>query len=197
MHILGYLEEDSPPTVSVALSGNPISISVHMYRGAGFQISIYSTDWETPPVNTAWSWGNPTGYDFSGNSVGQEIDVGFYDDGALVGFLGDSITSMAAANTLRTSCLYQGGDAGANCPGITASSVQAVGGGWDPVASSSGTVFQGAEGAYFGQELRAVGFVGGYTVGLFIFETAGSLYAPFAQSLWLYPTSFAPGAYSL
>jgi hypothetical protein len=63
--------------------------------------------------------------------------------------------------------------------------------------SPSGTPFQGAEDAYFGQELRAVGFVGGYTVGLFIFETAVSLFAPFAPSLWLYPTAFAPGAYSL
>jgi hypothetical protein len=196
VYALGYLEQGSPPTVSMTLSGNPTSISVHMYRGAGFQLSIYSMDWETPPVNTAWTWGNPTGTDFSGNPVGQEIDVGFYYNGTLVDFLGDSITSLAAGNLLKTSCLYQGGDAGANCPGITAGSVQAVGGGWDPTASS-GTVFQGAEDAYFGQELRAVGFVGGYTFGLFTFETAGILYDPFAQSLWLYPTAFAPGAYSL
>ena len=196
VYVLGYLEQSSPPTVSMTLSGNPTSISLHMYRGAGFQLSIYSTDWQIPTVYRAWTWGNPTGFDFSGNPVGQEIDVGFYNNGTLVDFLGDSITSMADANALRTSCLYQGGDAGANCPGITASSVQAVGGGWDPVAAS-GLVFQGAAGAYFGQELRAVAFVGGYTSGLFIFETTGTLFAPFAPSLWLYPTAFAPGAYNL
>ncbi|HXX73400.1 MAG TPA: hypothetical protein VEI80_06860, partial [Candidatus Acidoferrales bacterium] len=196
VYALGYLQQGPPPNVSLSLSGNPTSISVHMYRGAGFQLSVYSTDWETPPVNTAWSWGNPTGYDFSGHPVGQEIDVGFYNNGTLVDFLGDSITALADGDTLRTSCLYQGGDAAAGCPSVTAGSVQAAGGGWDPTGSS-GTIFLGAEGAYFGQELRAVAFVGGYTIGLFIFESAATLYGPFAPSLWLYPTAFAPGTYSL
>jgi hypothetical protein len=61
----------------------------------------------------------------------------------------------------------------------------------------AGTVFQGADGAFFGQELRGVGWVGGYTTGLFISETATSLFAPFAHTLWLYPTAFDSGAYSL
>jgi hypothetical protein len=194
--VLGYLEQDAPPQVSVSLSGNPNAISEHMYRGGGFQLSIYSTDWELPTVNRPWVWGNPTGYDFSGHPVGQEIDVGFYSNGTLRDFLGDSITAMAAGDTLRTSCLYQGGDVGATCPGITASSVQAVGGGWDPIAKS-GTPFQGAEGAYFGQELRGIGFVGGYTAGMFVFEASPALFAPFAYSLWLYPTAFDSGTYGL
>ena len=196
VYVLGYLEQDSPPSVSISLSGTQTSISDHMYRGAGFQFTVYSTDWERPPVNRPWVWGNPTGYDFQGNPVGQEIDVGFYEQGALVDFLGDSISAIADANTLQTSCLYQGGDPGAKCPQITAGSVQAVGGGWNPVAQS-GIVFQGADGAFFGQELRGVGWVGGYAPGLFIFETTSSLFAPFAHSLWLYPTAFDSGGYYL
>jgi len=196
LYALGYLEQDSPSQVSITLSGNPTTISDHMYRGAGFQLTIYSIDWERPPVNTPWVWGNPTGFDFLGHPVGQEIDVGFYNNGTLVDFLGDSISAIADANVLQTSCLYQGGDAGANCPGTTGTSVQAVGGGWDPVAQS-GTVFQGGDGAFFGQELRGTGLVGGYTSGLFTFETSASLFAPFAHTLWLYPTAFDSGPYSL
>jgi hypothetical protein len=196
VYVLGYLEQSSPPPVSISLSGSQTSISDHMYRGAGFNITVYSTDWELPPVSRPWVWGNPTGLDFSGHRVGQEIDVGFYENGTLVDFLGDSVSSIADANLLQTSCLYQGGDAAAGCLGVSASSVQAVGGGWDPV-TQSGMVFQGAAGAFFGQELRGVGWVGGYTTGLFIFETASSLFAPFAHTLWLYPTAFDSGAYSL
>ena len=196
VYVLGYLEDGTPSTVSVTLSGNPTAFSDHMYRAGGFLLNVYSTDWELPAVNRAWLWGNPTGSDFSGNPVGQEIDIGFYNNGTLTDFLGDSITALAAGNTLRTSCLYQGGDALAGCPGITASSVQTVGGGWDPIAPS-GTQFQGAEGAYFGQELRGVGMVGGYCPGLFLFEAAGSIYGPFQHTLWLYPTAFNSGAYAL
>jgi len=196
VYVLGYLMQSSPPAVSISLSGNPTSMSVHLYRGGGFNISIYSTDWERPAVNRPWVWGNPTGFDFQGNSVGQEIDVGFYNNGTLVDFLGDSISALADANPFQTSCLYQGGDVGAGCLGVSPSSVQAAGGGWEPVGLA-GTPFQGANDAYFGQELRAVGFVGGYTVGLYVFETANSIFAPFNQTLWLYPTAFNAGNYYL
>jgi len=196
VYVLGYLERAPQERVSVNLSGNPTRISNHMYRGAGFNITIYSTDWQRPSVSRSWVWGNPTGYDFQGNSVGQEIDVGFYRNGSLVDFLGDSVSGIAAANQLQTSCLYQGGDAGAHCSGITVNSVQAVGGGWNPVVN--GASYQGgANGAFFGEELRATGLVGGYTTGLFLFETATSLFAPFSHTIWLYPTAFNLGQYDL
>ena len=194
--VLGYLEESSPPFVSISLSGNPTAVSTHLYRGAGFNLTIYSTDWERPAVNRPWVWGNPTGFDFQGNSVGQEIDVGFYRNGTLVDFLGDSVTALADANQLQTSCLYQGGDVSAGCTGVDSATVQADGGGWEPV-SSVGAAYQGANGAYFGQELRAVGFVGGFTAGLYVFETSTSFFAPFNQTLWLYPTALPGGVYNL
>ncbi len=196
VYVLGYLEQSPPTQVSVTLSGNPTTISDHMYRGAGFQLTIHSTDGDQPPSNRPWVWDNPAGFDFLGHSVGQEIDVGFYNNGTLVDFLGDSISAIADANVHQTSCLYQGGDSGASCPGISASAVQAVGGGWDPL-TPSGTAFQGGDGAFFGQELRGAGLVGGYTSGLFTFETAPILFAPFAHTLWLYPTAFDSGVYSL
>jgi hypothetical protein len=195
-YVLGYLQQDSPPQVSLSLSGNPTSVSMHMYRGAGFQLSVYSVDWGTPPVNATWVWGDRTGFDFSGNPVGQEIDVGFYNNGILVDSLGDSVTALASANTLQTTCLYQGGNPDAGCPAATSSSVQAVGGGWTPI-TASGAEYQSADGAYFGQELRAVGFVGGYTAGLYIFEAAVPSNAVFAHTVLLYPTAFDSGVYSL
>ena len=60
----GYLENSPVEWVSVTLSGNPTSISDHMYRGAGFNVTIYSIDWQRPRVSRAWVWGNPTGYQF-------------------------------------------------------------------------------------------------------------------------------------
>jgi len=196
VYALGYVESGPPSLVSLTLSGNPTELSSHLYRGGGFILTVYSTDWERPAVQTPWVWGNPTGSDFQGRSVGQEIDVGFYRNGTLADFLGDSISGIADANTLQTSCLYQGGDAPAGCPDITVSSVQAVGGGWDPV-DSTGAAYQGGDGVFFGQELRGAGLVGGYTRGLFIFETQVVIFAPFWHSLWLYPTAFNSGEYSL
>ena len=196
VYVLGYLQQTPATAVSITLSGNPTAISDHMYRGAGFNVTVYSTDWERPSVERQWVWGNPTGFDFQGHLVGQEIDVGFYTNGTLADFLGDSVSGIADANSLQTSCLYQGGDAGAKCPDVTASSIQAVGGGWDPV-DSTGVVYQGGNGAFFGQELRGAGLVGGYTAGLFTFEVATTQFAPFIHTLWLFPTAFDSGQYNL
>ena len=196
VYVLGYLEQDAQEQASLTLSGNPTSISNHMNRGAGFNITVRSIDWQRPAVNRAWVWGNPAGYDFNGNRVGQEIDIGFYKDGVLADFLGDAPSAISTANTLRTSCLYQGGDPGAGCADITESSVEAAGGGWNPVVN--GAPYQGnANGAFFGQEIRSPGFVGGYTTGLMLFETATNLFAPFSPSTWLLPTSHDSGQYDL
>ena len=43
--------------VSVTLSGNPTSVSDHVYRGAGFNVTVYSIDWERPRVSRNWVWG--------------------------------------------------------------------------------------------------------------------------------------------
>jgi hypothetical protein len=64
----GYIENSPVEWVSVTLSGNPTSVSDHVYRGAGFNVTIYSIDWERPRVSRNWVWGNPEGYQY-GNDI--------------------------------------------------------------------------------------------------------------------------------
>jgi hypothetical protein len=40
--------------VSLSLSGAPLYISDHLYRGVGFNITVYSTDFEQPRVDRYW-----------------------------------------------------------------------------------------------------------------------------------------------
>ena len=197
VYVLGYLEQNPLEQVSVTLSGNPISVSDHVYRGAGFNVTVYSVDWERPTVNRPWVWGNPTGYDFNGHHVGQEIDVGFYQNGTLVDFMGEAASSVAGANPLSTLCLYQGGDASDGCTGVTPSSVQAAGGGWNPTLPNGMPGLGSADGAFFGREIIWPSFVGGYTQGTQIFETTSALFAPFYHSTILLPTAFDTGQYDL
>jgi hypothetical protein len=68
---LGYIEKDPIEFISVTLSGNPTSVSDHVFRGVGFNVTVYSIDWERPRVSRPWVWGNPTGYvSFQGFSSG-------------------------------------------------------------------------------------------------------------------------------
>ena len=41
VYVLGYVEQGPLEQVSVTLSGNPTSVSDHMYRGGGFNITVY------------------------------------------------------------------------------------------------------------------------------------------------------------
>jgi len=52
---LGYLQQ-TQDLVSITLSGTPILISNHLYRGVGFNFTVYSVDWERPRVNRNWVW---------------------------------------------------------------------------------------------------------------------------------------------
>ncbi len=63
---LGYLQQ-TQDVVSVTLSGTPIQVSNHLYRGVGFNFTVYSIDWERPRVNRNWVWN------------GKDISIGVYD----------------------------------------------------------------------------------------------------------------------
>ncbi len=63
---LGYLQQ-TQDLVSVTLSGTPILVSNHLYRGVGFNFTVYSIDWERPRVNRNWVWN------------GKDISIGVYD----------------------------------------------------------------------------------------------------------------------
>jgi len=52
---LGYVQQ-TQDLVSVTLSGTPVIISNHLYRGVGFNFTVYSIDWERPRVNRNWVW---------------------------------------------------------------------------------------------------------------------------------------------
>ena len=223
VYVLGYLEHGPPDQVSLTLSGNPTSISDHMYRGVGLNITVYSVDWERPRVNRNWVWGNPVGYTVTGiptskgsdpsfpgdprnvggiYMVGEEIDVGVYANGTLIDFIGDQPSILQ--DTVLTSCLFQN---------QSNSSIEMCGGGWIPqgiVTPDPG----GANNAYFGQELADLGFVGGYTGGISYFTTRTVLFAPahfspttlsdggtYSQAvtgyLLLYPSAIPPGQYDL
>ena len=273
VYVLGYLETGPAEGVSVTLSGNPTSISDHLYRGVGINLTVYSIDWERPRVSRNWVWGqwgygydNPSGadngafgtctepsntatpdtwcsgqqpyswgagytqeglgplansprggpYSFhmnggtfaNGPMVGQEIDIGLYQNGTLMEFIGDEPSNLQ--DTTLTSCLFQND---------TASFVQMCGGGWNPQyfdpASQSYMAYDGnANDAYFGQELSEAGFVGGYTGGELYFSTRAVLFGPAHWSPTnlpnggtynsavmgytnLYPTSIPQGQYDL
>jgi hypothetical protein len=232
VYVLGYVERGPVEQVSVTLSGNPTLISDHMYRGAGFNTTVYSIDWERPRVSRTWVWGNAEGYTANGlattagalgfvkasvtpagfttaparyaGMVGQEIDLGIYNNGTMIDFYGDEPTSPSGAtslpDTVLTSCLFQ-----ASVPTVPNaaenSSVQMCGGGWDvfhpnqnvgAVANTAGTNYVLYEGntndAYFGQELKRTGYVGGYQGGQLYFEQGKTLFGPAA-----WKPSYVPG----
>jgi len=270
---LGYIEAAPVEWVSVTLSGTVASISDHVYRAQGLNITVYSIDWERPRVSRNWVWGqwgagiatssgvcSPDGgtthttttntggsigttvcngqgattligtafpfgegytasglttgpvvtpaapgdasngngpFNVAGSMVGQEIDIGIYNNGTLVDFIGDETSLLA--DTAPSSCLFQND---------TASFVQMCGGGWNPyhpnqnlgvqpnVAGTGYVLYDGnANDAFFGQELKRLGFVGGYTSGTGLTLTAKSLFAPahFSPSIFMVQAGQAGG----
>ena len=192
---LGYVQQNPPDQVSVTLSGTPTSISDHLIRGIGFNVTLYSIDWERPTVNRAWVWGNrvgiskssfpnlasygtnacfgtgcPTSFKpFPNAPVGAEIDVGIYSNGTLEGYMSDESSSQNGQlpSTITTLSLFQN---------QIENNVTATGGGWDPI-NSLGQVFpQDSNSSYFGQELKRPGFVGGYGSGRFVFNRENRLW---------------------
>jgi hypothetical protein len=73
VYALGYLQQTFEK-VSVTLSGNPTYISDHLYRGVGFNMTLYSIDWERPRVNRNWVWDNKT-IEIAIFSGGAQVDV--------------------------------------------------------------------------------------------------------------------------
>jgi len=230
--VLGYIEQGPVGQLSVTLSGTSTSVSDHMIRGVGFNTTVYSIDWERPTVSRNWVWGNPVGYTREGLGnvnqivptppsitsvdprcpglavggagcmVGEEIDIGIYNNGTLIDFVGDVPSNLQ--DTVKSSCLFQS---------ATNSSITMCGGGWDP-QSPSGSFLADANDTYFGQELGRAGFVGGYMGGIQTFSVRKILFAPAYPSyttlsdgsvlngavsgyLNLYPSAISAGEYDL
>jgi hypothetical protein len=171
----GYLQA-TPPQVSVALSGNPTGMSDHLYRGAGFEFTVSSVDWETPPVARNWVWN------------GQEIDIALYQSNHFVDAFGDEPAFMANV-ALGGGCIQFGNRP--LCPGSnlfqnSATNYLQVNGGGQNFAPNDG-----ANWAFFGEEGEYQN-VGGY---------ADFVLAPFntiARASFAYlPSAFPAGQYDL
>src|SRR5208337_3562467 len=63
----------------------------------------------------------------AGCMVGEEIDIGIYNNSTLQDFIGDVPSNLQ--DTVTTSCLFQS---------ATNSSITMCGGGWDPFSSTLG-----------------------------------------------------------
>jgi hypothetical protein len=171
----GYLQ----PTltqVSVALSGNPTGVSDHLYRGGGFNLTVFSVDWETPAVARNWVWD------------GQEIDVAFYQSNRFVDGFGDEPSFMANV-ALAGGCIQFGNHA--LCPGSNlfqnsaTNTLQVNGGGQNFMPNdNAGWAFFGEEGEYQN--------VGGYTD--FVLGPFNTVFRP---SFAYLPTAFPAGQYDL
>jgi hypothetical protein len=208
----GYYSPSPLEQVSVTLSGNPTSISDHLFLAPGFNISVYSIDWERPRVSRNWVWsGCQTGADasfipISGSCVGSEIDVGFYPvingtGGALADYFGfePSELPVSVANIFGTDYggLFQG-PGGVDCQTGTSPSFSCA-----EMDGGGRNVLQGYDNAhdvYYGQSAEYA-FVGGYTPGsgYFGFLIAQKLLSDymFTTPYLTWPLHFNEGQYNL
>jgi len=82
----GYYSPSPEQQVSVTLSGNPTLISDHLFLGPGFNVSVYSIDWERPRVSRQWVWQEcQTGVD-NGQTNNQVFNPGSYLLPGLTGY---------------------------------------------------------------------------------------------------------------
>jgi len=213
--VLGYNALGPPEQVSVTLSGTVTSISDHMIRGPGFNVTIYSVDWERPTVNRAWEFGNPEGWTFredaglwgsdisgnsrsgfiNSNSVGLGIDLGAYTNGTLADWTGEDEAALMASS-IGTTNLFQN---------QFENNVTLNGGGF-AITNPAGALFD-ANQTWFGSEAWLVGAIGGY-LGLtpLGFPASAQPFLPasefhnvntlFGLPHILLPTAFTPGEYN-
>ena len=51
-----FNEFDQPVATSISIGTSVSTVSTHMYRGCGINTTVYSVDWQTPPVQRNWVW---------------------------------------------------------------------------------------------------------------------------------------------
>ena len=75
LYMRGYLPDNSEQ-VSVTLSGNAAVISSHLYRGARFDVTATSIDWQAPIIERPWEF------------PGASLNIYVYLDGTTITSLG-------------------------------------------------------------------------------------------------------------
>jgi hypothetical protein len=162
---LGYLQQ-TQDLVSVTLSGTPILISNHLYRGAGFNFTVYSIDWERPRVNRNWVW-NAT-----------DIGIGIFTEPGHV-FLSEADDYIDGSDALATATLQNS----------STYFVEVEGKGVNINSND------GAQGAFFGIEGSHPSRIGGSISNTgSAFTTSSAKNAWKATFYW--PTAFDSGMYS-
>ena len=202
----GYVSQTPPEQVSVTLSGNPTSISDHMFLGPGFNVSVYSIDWERPRVSRDWVWSGCQTWEPI--CTGSAIDVGWYPivngtAGTLADYFGVEPTyqpptvngGARVGHGSQYGGLFQGPE-GIDCVSGHSPSFNCAemdGGGRNVLPG-----YSLAHDAYFGQSAEYV-FQGGYTIGLLGLTAAPGLrWDPmftFPAAVW--PLHFNQGQYNL
>jgi hypothetical protein len=186
VYVMGYLQQ-TQDLVSVTLSGTPISISNHLYRGVGFNFTVYSIDWERPRVNRNWVWPY------------QDIEIGIYD--ASFNYVSeacdfcDSSYRSSGLNYVPPfpngfaydDALGSGGLRQATEQQLDNYFVEVEGKGWNVLPRD------GANGVFFGLETNGNTRVGGRMSSTTIFSTGTG------KNAWelarYYPTAFDSGQY--
>ncbi|MGA3108886.1 MAG: carboxypeptidase-like regulatory domain-containing protein [Candidatus Bathyarchaeia archaeon] len=219
----GYFSPAPLEQVSVTLSGNPTLISDHLFLGPGFNVSVYSIDWERPRVSRNWVWsgcqdgmaggyangnGNAAGgVQASGSNAGKdngcagsEIDLGFYPvvngtAGVHWDTIGDTPSYFYLPPSIFTSRLYQG-PFGTDCVLGTSPAyncTQMDGGGRNVLQG-----YQLSHDVFYGESARYA-FVGGQTAGKNGYTTQAKLLidAMFNQNRVVWPLHFNQGPYNL
>jgi len=196
----GYYSPTPAEQVSVTLSGNPTSISDHLFLGPGFNVSVYSIDWERPRVSRPWVWSGCQAQ-LSLGCTGSEIDVGFYQVvNGTAGKLVDHAGGLESAFIIQPPAigafddyggLYQG-PGGTDCitgasPSLTCTEMD--GGGRNVLLD-----YSNSHDVYYGASARYV-FVGGFTAGVYGFTTATAPSFQAAPLTW--PAHFNEGQYNL
>jgi len=159
---LGYIQQ-TQDLVSVSLSGTPIDVSNHLYRGVGFNFTVYSIDWELPRVNRNWVW------------PGSEIDIGIYN--GTQNFVTD-YSNWAYGDPLAVQSLYPSCAATLSCYFTQAEGTGTM------VQTGTGT-YDDALGVFFGHETSGHTHVGGRMYTNDIFASG-----PFTNT-WALPFYFA------
>jgi hypothetical protein len=77
-------ELDQPVSASISVGSEFVEVSTHMYRGGGINATLFSIDWERPPVQRRWVWNDTSVstlvYDVASQSF---VDVIYFWDSNL------------------------------------------------------------------------------------------------------------------
>jgi len=104
----GYVDQ-RPTTITIGMCGCQVMFSDHLHRGAIFDITVYSVDWQHPNVPKKWVWDKiVSGKDLRGESIYIMPCDASGNPLAGIDYETDSITSLPDETGALTVPLYWG-----------------------------------------------------------------------------------------